>query len=582
MDSSKGDVMQKKLLDKIREIKGPFTEELVNGWQYNDLEDIERHLDICYRTIFNSLKDKGIYYDGLEKVCPLEFYSEITQSRMIYNKSGLGKPNKTTKDFEISKNNFYGVRVLLRFEDPNGRQAEAIKQPLIYLPFTNRHGDVWVRDSLYSLILVLSERGPSVDCGYDKTIFIKVLCYKFKVTKEVFSFLQINPLEGTDRYNTSPLTVKLPANRFYKPKKNRKITSKKVPVPLLSWYIFGKYGFDYSMKHFAECEYEIGYVEDLIKKCKPSDGWSIYSSRDGKDQKIVTGNPNDFENLPLPGIAIKNKDDPNSLGYQYAASLLFMFVSMGKYWSTVDINDPESWRLVIGYSSIKLRGVVDNDDYYRQMKEHYISFIEGLVEELTKERYRDYGIPVENTYELFNYLILNYSNIILTYNPADLRFKELACKEFLLENLIRSANDFKFKIRSNADPSPKTINRDIDTFFKPYMIDSSIRENNSMLEQTGTDNPFIDYGLSIIRQSKSTITRGPGSRKEEFDPNHPANRIDASQPFIVSYQYASGPSPDGNGYLLPRVNLVNGKYTDIHPKDKEAYNATKRRLKYGK
>lgn len=558
--------MDKRVLAKIREMRGPFTRELVDGWHKTDLEDIDEYTEACFRSIFRSLEEKGFFFDGIERVCPVEFFNLITKS----NGSG-------SKDFEISKNSFFGVRLKPYYVDPVTKVRTDLKQPLIFLPFTNEHGDIYVRNSLYSLQYVLSERGPSVDGVRNKTIFIRVLGYKFKVTMELHKFYKLHVSMGN--VSRFPMSVKLPANRFYNSRNDRKIKEKTTPIPLLSWYVFAKYGFDYAMKNFAQCEYRIGHEEDLIANCKESDGWEIYLNGNAIHPKCMNvGGSLEIE----PGIAIryKNPGEINSLAFQYAAGLLFMLGVFSGIYSLEEIDDPEYWRLLIGYCSIRLGDNTPAETYLRQMAEHIVS-VEEYADEFTMDRYNKSDIPVNDTYELFNYLIINYSNIIRTYNPADLLHKELASKEFLLENLIHAANDFKFKIRNKSNITPKIINRELDCHFKLFGIDRSIRENNTILEQTGTDNPFIDYGLGIIRQTKSTVSRRAGSKKDEFDPNHPGSLIDASQPYVVSYQFASKPDPDANGMLTPRVCLRNGKYTAVHEDERENYEATKRRLLTG-
>lgn len=560
--------MHKKLLEKIRNHRTPFTQELVEGWHKKDLEDIVPYLESCFRSIFSSLMEKGFYFDGIEEVCPKEFYDLITKP----NGSGI-------KDFEISKNSFFGVMMKSHYLDPNDRNArpEPLKRPLMFLPYTNRHGDIYVRNSLYSLQYVLSERGPSVDGTNNKTIFIRVLGYKFKVMVELHRYYKVSFDKQTGAIAKHPQGVKFPATRFFNSRNDRKIKDKNTPLPLLSWYVFGKYGFDYAMKNFAECEYRIGFEDELIRDCPASEGWEIFINSDEIHQKHI--GPVD-PSIKEPGIAIKQRiqHEVGTLAFQYAGALLYMF---GVFTSRLDLsrlNDIEYWRLLIGHCSIKLPAGHPDEAYLRQMAEHFVS-VEGYADSHTLERYNKTGIPVKDFYELLNYLIVNYSNIIRTYNPADLLHKELASKEFLLENIIHSANEFKFRIRNKSNITPKIINRELDFHFKLFGIDRSIRENNTILEQTGTDNPFIDYGLGIIRQTKSTISRGPGGKKDEFDPNHPGSQIDPSQPFITSYQFATKPAPEGNGLMQPRVCLRSGKYTAIRDDDRELYIKTRNRLR---
>lgn len=560
--------MDPQVLKKLREQRGAFTQELVDGWHKNDMDRIDTHLDKAFSNMFRSLQEKGYHFDGIEQVCPIEFYNQITRP----STSGI-------KDFEIANNSFFGVRVLNHFKDPVTGQESELKSPLMLLAYTNKYGDINVRNAVYSLQYVLSERGPSVDGGRDKTIFIRVLGYKFKVTKEIHTFRRVH-LIG-DKIVSSSLNMTLPANRFYNSKNDRKITSKKVPIPLLAWYVFGKYGFSHCMETFAECDYVIDTLDTLLNICPESEGWQILSNSNGIHPKAFD-RPKGSPLLEEPALAIKNKKgkgEINNLALQYAGGLLFMFGVFSHELDIRRLDDIDYWRLIIGRCSIRLPIKASPEAYLRPMNEHFNS-IEDLTDDITLEKYNKFDIAIKDTYDLFNYLMLNYSSLIKLYDPADMLHKELASMEFLVDFLIHQANDFRFMIRNKSNITPKIINREIDSHFKLFNIDKSVRENNTIMEQTGTDNPFIDYGLGIILQTKSTVNRGPGRKKEEFDPNHPGSMIHPSQPFVVSYQFATKPNPDARGSLQPRVYLEQGKYTALSPESRKDYQSVANRLKF--
>lgn len=560
--------MDPQILKTMQQQRGPFTQELVDGWHKKDMDRIVPHLEKCFHNMFRSLQEKGYYFDGIEEMCPIDFYNQITRS----TSSG-------TKDFEIAKNSFFGVRILNHFKDPVTGVESELKSPLMFLAYTNKHGDIYTRNSTYNLQYVLSERGPSVDGGRDKTIFIRVLGYKFKVTKEIHTFNRV--FRNGDKVTAGAINMTLPANRFMNSRNDRKITSKKVPIPLLAWYVFGKYGFNHCMRTFAECDYCIDTLDTLLDICPEKDGWQIYSNT-GQIHPKAFDRPKGTPLLDEPGIAIKSRNkggEISNLALQYTGALLFMFGVFSHELDIRRLDDIDYWRLIIGRCSIRLPNKTQPSVYLRQMNEHFSS-IEELADDITVEKYNKFDIDVKSTYDLFNYLMLNYSSLIKLYDPADMLHKELASMEFLVDFLIHQANDFRFMIRNKSNITPKIINRELDAHFRLFNIDRSVRENNTILEQTGTDNPFIDFGLGIILQTKSTVNRGAGKKKEEFDPNHPGSVIHASQPFVVSYQFATKPNPDSRGMLQPRVCLVQGKYTALRPEDRGLYEATKRRLKF--
>lgn len=559
--------MDKNVLKRIKKIRKPFTQELVDGWCKTDLEDVDVYYDKCLRYILKSLEEKGFFFDGIERVCPLEFFEKITKGN-----------EKTSKKFEATQTSFFGVKFKSHYIHPITGVRTNLKEPYTFLPFTNKYGDVFVRNSIYSLQMVLSERGPSVDGNTDKTVFIRVLVNKSKISSESFDFYKVRKVSHNN-ISQLPLNVRLPASRFYTSRNDRKVSENATPYPLLAWYVFAKYGFKEAMKRYACCDYRIDTKDVLVEECPESEGWEIVGNGNDIYSKCI--HKDVYSDIDL-AIAIKTNSDTEltSLPYQYAASFLFASAVMGGMFDATRIDTPRYWRLLIGYCSINLPGNTDEEVYLRQMDEH-VSSVEEYADPFTISRWNKSNIEIKDTYDLFNHLISHYTEIIVTYEPANMLHKELACKEFLLENLIRSANDFKFKLRNKPSITPSAIEKELATHFNLFGIDASIRNNNAVLEQTGTDNPFIDYGLGIIRQTKATVSRNSNSKKEDFDANHPSILIDASQLVVVSYQYSTNPHPAGDGMLLPRVCLKNGKYVALHDSDIEMYQEAVKRLSFG-
>lgn len=564
--------MDPQLLKMVAEEQGEFTRALTDGFHMHDLERGQAYLEDACRNMLKPLAQKGYYFDGIEIVDPLEFYDGITRP-------GQGTTSSSTKEFEIARNSFFGVRIKHHFKDPATGIVHELKCPFQFLPYTNQHGDIWVRNSLYGLQYVLAERGPSVDVnGKETRIFVRVTGYRFNVTKELHTFNRVHRVMGGAVTNAMNMT--LPANRFYSSRGDRQIKNKRVPIPLLAWYIFGKYGLHQAMKEFGECDYRIDTLDTLLDTCSEKDGWEIYSNTGAIHYKAFE-RPRGAIIQEDPAIAVRSltkSGEISNLALQYVGGLLFMFAVFSHELDVTRLNDINYWRLLIGRCSIKLPLKTQPDVYLRQMNEHFAS-VEEYADDLTIDRYNKFDLDVHNTYDLLNHLMLNYSNLIKLYDPADMLHKELSSMEFLYDYMIKQVNDFKFKIRNKTLVTPKTINREIDTCFRLFNIDHSVRENNVCLEQTGTDNPFIDYGLGVILQTRSTVGK-KGTGRGEFDPNHPGSVIHESQPFVCSYQCASKPSPDARGMLLPRVHLVQGRFTSLRPEDRPLYNQVKHRLHY--
>lgn len=545
--------MQRKLANAVDSSMPRFNEEIVDGFHKREFERARHYYGNWLRMTFKGLEDKGVYYRGVVKVPPKEYISYLNSTQ--------------AKIFDVHKETLYPVKILFDYKDKTGKM---IPQKPVYqmLPYTNEYGDVFLRGVFYSLQFVLAERGLPV--AKDNSLFVKVLGFKFKVGDEYFKYdIVTNDLGYV---HSIPTSINLAANRLYSPTEARRITVKRTPIPLLAWYVFAKHGFGKSMEKYTECEYVIGGVDTLLEQCPSKDGWVVMKrSSTPNNRSLGPFISNDY------GIAIRNKSRTRTtlspMGEQYAASLLVVMDCMSSYFDIDRIDDPLYWRLIIGRTSVKPG---DLDDYIlRLMNEHFDS-ISGYMDEESVQRFANHGIVVDDMFELFNYIIVERSNIIQNTDRADGFGKELASLEFTLDRLITSANDFKHDIKNNSELNQSKIAKFLSSNFLIKEIDNA-RDANLIQEATPTDNPFVDYMLGCIAQDKLYNKSIPG-RRGGFDTGDSSTHIHPSLPFVYSHLRVTKPSPDGRGFLSPCLNLVNGRLIALDPEMKDLYERTKKRL----
>lgn len=547
--------MDPKLLKAIDATMPRFNKQITEGFHMAELETGHQYLNRIYKMIFADVEEKGVLFLGINRVKPKEFikYLKSRQPRV----------------YETHKETYYPVTIQFGFRDP--RTGEIIPFPPTYtmLPYCDRYGDMWIRDSQYSLQIVLAERGLSVT--KEKSIFFKVLSLKSKIGAEFFRYDKIHNEISQRPHST--LNLNLAANRFYAASENRRVTSKKTPFPLLSWYIFGNLGFSEAMEKFGECDYEIGPADYLCDKCDPAEGWEIFT-RSGHQSNKYLG-----EFIPLDiAIALRNKNRSRkelpSIGLQYAAALLYVVTSLPSYFELGSIDDKNYWRLIIGRCSVRPG---DAADYVmRLMHEHFDSMNSSLDGDSVK-KFASQSIYVQDMFELFNYIIANRSEIVQTTDRSSMLHKELASIEFLFDELITIANQFKYYIKNNSELTFIKVRQFLNNkSFRLRSIDGA-RFANTILEPTPTDNPFSEYMLGCLPQHK---VQGKKRQSSDFDVHDAANLTNGSQPFILSYQRVTKPHPNAGGYLNPCLYTVNGKLTAIREERKADYEGVVHRLKY--
>jgi len=548
--------MQPKLVEAVDATMPKFNKSIVEGFHLREFEGGYRYLNYIYRLIFKDVEKKGVIFEGIGRMKPKEYIAFLR--------------GRQPKVYDTHKESYYPVTINFSWRDPKTGETKPFPPIVTMLLYCDRYGDVWIRDSQYSLQMVMAERGLSVT--KEKSIFFKVLSFKTKIGAEFFRFDKVHTeLSNLPR---STIDLNLAANRFYSPSESRAITSKKTPFPLLSWYIFGNFGFSEAMRLYGECEYEIGPVEVLTKRCLPKDRWEIFTRSGSSNNKYL----GDFIPLEL-GIALRNKNEKrkelSSMGVQYAAALLFVISCMPSYFEMDDIDDKNYWRLLIGRCSVKPG---DPNDYVLRLMDEHFDSMNDLLEEDSIRKFASQSVYVKDMFELFNYIIANRSEIVQTTDRGSALNKELASMEFTFDGLSTLANQFKHFIKNNSELSYQKVKNFLtNSSIKLRSIDNA-RLANMILEPTPTDNPFSEYMLGVMAQHKVFT----GKRKQasgDFDVHDTANLTNASMAFVFSYQRVTKPDPDARGFLAPCVYTISGNLTGIREERLPLAGATETRLK---
>lgn len=547
--------MDPRLLDAIDETMPRFNTELTKGFHARQFDDIVRWYERQLRMTFKSLESKGVKFHGLRSVRPDEMFKVISETTQ----------NKT---FETNRESLYPTNIHITYTDNQGTE-HSFDNIYVMLPFTDEYGDIYIRDSLCSLQIVLADRGLSVT--KDEQIFVKILGYKFKIGTENVGFVRVYP--GPHGIRTAGMQLNLPANRFYTPKEAWRVNPKKVPEPLLAWYMFAEYGVTETIKKYGECEIAVGDIDVISDSYPEGDGWEIYARNGRRCERQLTKTSiyNSYAVAVRP-LNSKRGEIP-TVALQYVASLIFLFDCGSTLVDLDRLDDRMFWRLIIGMASMSSRGGPENT--LRQMSDHFQSIYEYLDESSIK-RFTAQRIVVNDMFDLFNYIIANRTEIVKTVDRADMLHKEVCSLEYTMDRLIIRANRFKHDIKNITDLNTSKVAHTITRWFGLRDIEPAARESNLIQESTPTDCPLADYVLGVMTQAKVCSTRG--GKRAGFNVSDPANGIHASLPFTMSAERITKPDPDGRGYLSPTVKVNLSNCIVLDPKLRDLYNATTTRL----
>ncbi|UVD32115.1 hypothetical protein [Vibrio phage phiKT1028] len=547
--------MDPRLLDSIDNTMPKINTDLTKGFHARQFDDIVKWYERQLRMTLQSLESKGVKFHGLRPVRPDEMFKVISETTQ----------NKT---FETNRESLYPTNIHITYTDHQGTE-HSFDNIYVMLPFTDEYGDIYIRDSLCSLQIVLADRGLSVT--KDEQIFVKILGYKFKIGTENVGFVRLYP--GPTGTRSARMQLNLPANRFYTPKEAWRVNPKKVPEPLLAWYMFAEHGVTKTIEKYGECEIAVGDAEVISDSYPESEGWEIYASTGRRTDRQLTKtfiyNPFAIAVRPLN----RKRGEIPTVALQYVASLIFLFDCGSTLIDLDRLDDRMFWRLIIGMSSMSSRGGSDN--ILRQMSDHFQSIYEYMDESSIK-RFAAQRIVVDDMFDLFNYIIANRTEIVKTVDRADMLHKEVCSLEYTMDRLIIRANRFKHEIKNITDLNTQKVAHTVVRWFGLRDIEPAARESNLIQESTPTDCPLADYVLGVMTQAKVCSSRG--GKRAGFNVSDPANGIHPSLPFAMSAERITKPDPDGRGYLSPCVHVNMSNCIVLDPKLRELYNKTTSRL----
>lgn len=549
--------MDPKLWEVIDETMPSFNPTIVEGFHKKEFDQGLQIFERNLRLTFKGIDNKGVYFRGISRVSPRDFIAFLKEA--------------STKPFDIHKETLYPVKLSFDYKDKSGKMIP-LKDAYVMLPYCDRHGDIFIRNTQYSLQFVLAERGLSVT--KDNKIFIKVLGAKFKIGTEYFRYAQV--FSDTGNYTKRTSDINLPASRFYSATEAWKVSSNKVPHPLLAWYTFADMGFSKAMELYGECEYRIGSLDAIAQECRSEQRWEVITLADTRNEKFL----GEYVEHDV-ALAIRNTNpkrlELSTMGLQYACALLYIADCVSSYFEPSQIDEPDYWKLIIGRCSVKANA--PELSILKWMHDHFKS-MNGFLDEDSIKRFASQSISVTNMFELFNYIIANRSEIIQTTDRADVFHKELASFEFTIDKLIVAANLFKYDILNNSDLNQGKINRFLSKHFRLKEIDSAARAANLIQEATPTDNPFVDYVLGCMSQHKVFGSMGKNKTSKEFNPNDSAVAAHHSIAFVMSSQRPTKPDPDSRGYLAPCIYLIHDRITGLRPERRELAKQMYHRLNF--
>lgn len=524
--------MDKQLFELVHDQIPKMNDRIVEGFAVDQMRYVEQHVDRIFRTAAADFPPE-LQYKGYRRCTPQEEYAEIT------------KKQSTPTVQELAPSDIYMVKYLFSF------QGEDLEPKYLYLPFVTDAGIIRIHGSSFQVAPVLADKAISV--GPD-SIFIPLNRDRLTFERETQHFYRNGERES----------VYVVWSEIYHIKAADKKLVNKALVrgnTCLTHYLFAKYGVYQTFALFANTEIAIGDENVINAENYPTDKWAICSSIAMKP-KGVKGRMYVSTDLRI-AVPLENYNQTTKAlvgGFFYVVDRFPQRVR-AEY---VDIHHADyiggegelrMWRILIGHL---LWGGNGNEGLLSDNVDTHLRSLDSYLDKEAKDYLRDDDIYCEDLYQLFMYIIENFSPMVTNSmsKVSSMYDKRLMVLRYVLRDLTHAINRFMFKVTSFKPRTRPLTKHDVTTMMrhtlKPMLITGINRGHGEVTSVSSPgDNKYFKFTSRLVQQVDSSGT----STKSKSAASDPSKLAHVSIAEIASMSTMTKSEPTGRDKINPFVHI---------------------------
>ena len=461
-----------------------FNPRIAQGYAISEMNGVEGYIHNVFKEAVKDFPE-GLTYDRGYRCDPFEVYN-------IMSTRNKNRKNKTV--YELSQSDTYLVKYKFYL------YGNPLPDVYLFLPYVGEAGIITIKGSKFSISPVLGDMSLSI--GADD-IFIYM--NKTRITFKVFKHMYISS-DGTE----SEYIVWCRAhNNSVKPTTQNKKSSN-------IHYLFAKFGLTETFLRYGDTNVVVGLSSEINTRNYPEEKWVICQS---------TG-------VKPPGKSGKHFASdivlavPRANYTHMVKSLIVAFFYLVDHFPihvTPDtIDDTDTWCLLLGYCIFKSNDTVGRTiSHIRTHLQSVDSFVDGMVRSwLIKD-----GIQIEDVYELFAYIVDNFSTLInkAAANIASVENKRLIILRYILHDITEGIIKLGFELAKLARKSKDALTENevkklFNAKLKPTLI-HRINRNHAEVSSvmSASDCPPFKITSNLIMQSDMSGTKSAKGRGSNFD-----------------------------------------------------------------
>lgn len=481
---------------------------LAEGLAVSELEGAEALVDRILKATQNAFPP-GFTYLGMQPVPPdKQFHVAVTK-----DDEGV---------YEVLHSDTYLINVRFAW------RGEELPPQYLQIPYVHRGGIWTVRGSNYVVSPTLADKNFSVS---SKCIFMQLT--QTRVTVKDIPYWYRTADGGQ-------VDIHVPYTQLYHARDAAPPSSMH---STLIHYIFANTPPVEAFKKYFNTDIVIG-GEEINEEFYPADKYTI----------CFTGSvPNRIAKVPLQQtvrIAIP-KDDAAREDVRSAVAGFFYildFCGNEPYIVLEDINDSELWQRLL----MRFLFRVSNELGDLTRLEKHLSSVPHYMDEIVRRRLLTENIAVGDIYDLFAYIMSNYTDIKTSRHPADGLNKVYSVLPEMMYEITNMITTMNYSLQKFAvqTPKPDDVRNAVNRLFR----------NGAVLQspsRTACVNGLDSATDNMLMKITTTVASRVQGRSRSGEVKDDAFKFHPSIFLTNSFNFISKSSPSGRGKLNPFTQLGN-------------------------
>ncbi|CAH0448081.1 polymerase [Vibrio phage vB_VpaM_sm033] len=518
------------IVQGVKNMAPRWNEKVCHGMAIEEFPKIPEVIHLAMKQAFKGFGD--FQYVDYKLADPKEAYAEITRPRS----------NKNT--YEQAKT----TAALYRYEFMFGR--ERMRWRYQFLPHLDADGLLKIKDSRYQVAPTLSDQFFSIEEG---KVFIPIPRAPVTIYREDYYFHKDGIFTPVD----------VLCSRLHFTSKDEAPPSRH---PQLMNYFFCLWGATQAFRYMGM---EVAIMDEgaYSEEDFPSDEW-VKCTSTGKRPKMR------IPNFTTPDtVLMVKREHLTRVNESFIASFFYVVDNCSdlSFLRPEVMDEPTVWKRALArfiWRNPNVLDCVDNIDAH-------IASLEEYLDETVIRKLRVGMIPAETIWDLFRYVLVNYQDMVLNSNPANILGKELRIIEPIVQDTIIMINRLMFAIRG-LDPAKfrkDTIEELFNRGFTQNMVIRLASDHPEIsLVDCANDQKTFKISSLVHRPSKNN-----GSASAS-DMRNPMYWLDPNMLDAFSRRMVTKSSPTASNRIRPAIKL--GPNNEVLPDpDMERFREEFARLK---